>query len=79
MSIFCTSMKVWDKVFNQFVVIDGPRFEAPTWNLAEEILEKEGYRWLTIIGELVSEIPCKKDSFTPDWDNQIDYKKIQQN
>lgn len=79
MPIFCTEMKVWDRVFNQFVTIEGQRIEAPTWQLAEEILIKEDLRWLKITGELIAEIPCKKDSFEPDWKHGIDYKKIQQN
>ena len=79
MPIFCTEMKVWDIIFNQFVTIEGQRIEAPTWQLAEEILIKEDLRWLKITGELISEIPCKKKSFKPDWEHGIDYKKIQQN
>lgn len=79
MPIFCTEMKVWDRVFNQFVSIEGQRIEAPTWQLAEEILIREDLRWLKITGELVMEIPCKKDSFEPDWEHGIDYQKIQQN
>ncbi len=79
MPIFCTEMKVWDRVFNQFVSIEGQRIEAPTWQLAEEILIKKNLRWLKITGELVMDIPCKKDSFEPDCKNSIDYQKIQQN
>lgn len=79
MPIFLTGMKVWDRVLNQFVSIEGQRIEAPTWQLAEEILIKEDLRWLKITGELIAEIPCKKNSFNPDWKNGIDYKKIQQN
>lgn len=79
MPIFCTTMRVWDNVYSQFVTLDGPRFEAPNINLAQEQIEKEGYRWLTITGELISEIPCKKESARPDWKMKIDYQKIQQN
>lgn len=79
MAIFCTTIKVWDNVFNELVTIDGQRIEAPTWKLAEEIIEKEGLRWLTITGELIEEIPCKENSFEPDFKNAIDYQKIQQN
>lgn len=79
MPIFCTTMKVWDKVYNQFVTLDGQRIEAPTWKLAEEYIKANDLRWLTITGELIAEIPCKKHSFEPDWENKIDYQKIQQN
>ncbi len=79
MPIFCTEMKVWDRVFNQFISIEGQRIEAPTWQLAEEILIKKNLRWLKITGKLVMDIPCKEDSFEPDWKNSIDYQKIQQN
>lgn len=79
MPIFCTEMKVWDNVYNQFVKLDGPRIDAPNWELAEQQIKSRELRWLKITGELISEIPCKKDSFEPDWNNQIDYQKIQQN
>lgn len=79
MPIFCTQMKVWDNVYNQFVTLDGPRIDAPTWELAEEDIKSKELRWLRITGELIMEIPCKKDYSEPDWENGIDYQKIQQN
>lgn len=35
--------------------------------------------YLTVIGELIAEIPTKKDGITPDWDNKIDYENTSSN
>ena len=79
MPIFCTKMQVYDRVHKQLTWIDGPRIDAPNWSLAEEKIIKDDLRWLIIYGELVSEIPCKENSFEPHWKKEIDYQKIQQN
>lgn len=79
MPIFCTQMQVFDQVNKEFVWIEGQRIEAPTFKIAEAIIKNKGLRWLVITGELICEIPCKDDGVTPDWDNKIDYQKIQQN
>lgn len=56
----------------------GEYVEAPTWALAQQWCnENKGY--LKVVGELESEIPCKGDSFEPDWENEIRYSAIQNN
>ena len=56
----------------------GQNVVAPTRNLAQEwCYENAGY--LKVIGELVSEIPCKEGTYKPDWANEIDYEKQQLN
>lgn len=79
MPIFCTTMQVLDNSLGELITIDGMRIDAPSWDLAEQFIYTEGYTWLTITGQLVAEIPCSDDDFTPDWEHGIDYDKIQQN
>lgn len=56
----------------------GENVYAPTAELAQQWCdENRGY--LKVIGELVAEIPCKAGTYKPDWENQIDYEKINSN
>ena len=79
MPFFCTQMQVVNQKTKELVWIDGIRIEAPTWELAQEIIDNENYHYLVITGQLVKEIPCKKGSFEPDWKNAVDYDKLNQN
>lgn len=79
MPFFCTKMEVVNQETKELVWIDGFRIEAPTRELAQEIIDNENYHYLIITGQLVKEIPCKKGSFEPDWNNAIDYDKLNQN
>jgi len=79
MPYFCTQMQVVNQKTKELVWIDGMRVEAPTLELAQEIIAKENYHYLIITGQLVKEIPCKEGSFEPDWKNAVDYDKLNQN
>lgn len=79
MPFFCTQMQVVNQKTKELVWIDGMRIEAPTWELAQEIIDKENYNYLIITGQLIKEIPCKEGSFEPDWKNAIDYQKTNMN
>ncbi|WP_312306218.1 hypothetical protein [Chryseobacterium sp.] len=79
MPFYCTQMQVVNQETKELVWVDGMRIEAPTWELAQEILDKDNYHYLKITGKLVAEIPCKKGSFEPDWKNAVDYDKLNQN
>lgn len=72
-------MQVVNQKTKELVWIDGMRIEAPTWELAQEIIDKENYNYLIITGQLIKEIPCKEGSFEPDWKNAIDYQKTNMN
>jgi hypothetical protein len=56
----------------------GDEVQAPTYELAQQWCDNnKGY--LKVIGELVAEIPCKKGTYEPDFDNMVDYETIQNN
>lgn len=57
----------------------GPNIEAPTQELAYEYCQNNGLGYCYIGDELVMEIPCKKGTYEPDWDNAIDYENTQNN
>lgn len=79
MPYFCTQMQVVNQKTKELVWIDGMRIEAPTLELAQQIIDKENYHYLIITGQLVKEIPCKKGGFEPEWKNAVDYDKLNQN
>lgn len=79
MPFFCTQMQVVNQKTKELVWIDGMKIEAPSLELAQEIIEQENYHYLIITGQLIKEIPCKEGSFEPDWNNAIDYTKLNQN
>ena len=47
--------------------------------MAREYCENNGLGYCHISDEVLSEIPCKKGTYEPDWDNKVDYDKIQNN
>lgn len=56
----------------------GETVTAPTFELAQEwCYLNRGH--LTVIGELIAEVPCKPNSTTPDWDKKIDYEITNKN
>lgn len=78
MKIWCTEIKALDPHTGELTTWCGENVTAPSWELAQEWCDNnKGY--LKVIGELVAEIPCKKGSYEPDWDNMTDYENIQNN
>lgn len=79
-------MKTWTtKIFAKCAVTGemtefcGQNIEAPTRQLAHEYCQNNGLGYLHISDELVMEIPCKPNSFEPDWDKAEDYDLPQNN
>lgn len=78
MKIWVTEIKALDANSGEIKTWCGDNVEAPTWELAQEWCDvNKGY--LRVVGELVAEIPCKKGTFEPDFDNEIDYENIKLN
>jgi len=46
---------------------------------AQVYCERHGLGYLTVIGELVAEIPCKEGTEDPDWDNMLNFDNITKN
>ena len=78
MKIWCTEIKALDAKTDEMKTWGGDEVEAPTFELAQKWCdENKGY--LKVIGELIAEIPCKKNTYEPDFNNTIDYEKQQLN
>lgn len=78
MKLWCTEIKALEASTGEMKTWGGESVEAPTWGLAQKWCdENKGY--LKVVGELIAEIPCKKGTYEPDWNNMIDYENIQNN
>lgn len=78
-------MKLWCTEFKAICARTGELKEyvgenVPGLNMTDAqnwCYENRGY--LTVVGELVAEIPCKEGTYKPDWDKKMDYENIQNN
>jgi hypothetical protein len=57
----------------------GPDIKALTEQHAKEYCQNNGLGYCRVIGELVMEIPCKKGTYEPDFNNAVDYEQSQLN
>ena len=78
-------MKKWATIFyainsvsGELEKFGGKHVKAPTYELAVAWCRKYAIH-LHVIGELVAEIPTKKDGITPDWSKKTEYEKTMQN
>jgi hypothetical protein len=79
MKKWLTELRAIDPGTGELKTWCGPDIEAPTATLAREYCDNNGLGYLTVIGELLVEIPCKEGTNEPDWDNMVDYEKEQLN
>ena len=78
MNIWLTEIKAIHPHTGDMLTWGGDNIEAPTWKLAQQWCdENRGY--LKVVGQLVSEIPCKEGTFEADWDNMTDYENASNN
>ena len=73
--VFCTELKAVDPRDGKLKNWCGPNVPA---NSIEEAIEyvTNNCGWLTVTGELISEIPTKGDSFDADWAKEVNYWEI---
>lgn len=75
---WCTKIQALEAATGEMKTWDGGYVEAPTMELAQQWCDQnKGY--LKVVGELIAEIPCKKGTYEPDWDNMIDHDTISKN
>ena len=75
MKIWVTEFKALDAKTGELKKWCGENIHAPNFELAQEwCYTYAGH--LTVVGELVMEIPCKKYTYSPDFKNTIDYEII---
>ncbi len=79
-------MKIWGTTIYAKCPFDGiikeyggPNIKAPSRQLAFDYCQNNGLGYCHIQDEIVMEIPCKKGTHEPDWDNAIDYDAQQNN
>jgi hypothetical protein len=78
MKIWVTEFKAPDARTGEIKTWCGENVKAPTHELAQQwCYENRGY--LMVVGELISEIPCKPGTYEPDFENEIDYENINNN
>ena len=73
MKIWCTKIKAIDPLDGIMKTWCGDNVYAPTEEGAKKWC-KENKGYLEVDGQLVAEIPCKKGTLIPDFDNMIDYE-----
>ncbi|MCL4638947.1 MULTISPECIES: hypothetical protein [Olivibacter] len=54
----------------------GPYITAPTMEAATLYCQKNGLGYCEVTGQLISEIPCKENSYTPDWVRRVDFDNL---
>jgi hypothetical protein len=75
MKLYTTELKAIDPHDGQLKTWMGEYIEAISFQDAQNYCEQHGLGYLKVIGELVKEIPTKKDG-TPDWNNSTDFENI---
>lgn len=79
MKLWCTEIKALDPRTGEMKTWCGDDIPALSASLAQQWLDNNYKGYMKVIGELVTEIPCKEDTYEPDWDKMIDYENIQNN
>lgn len=74
MKKFLTELTAIDNKDGELKKWCGPNVEAICFADAEAKIADRGY--LTILGPLIQEVPCKEGTFDPDWDNAVDYDNL---
>ena len=77
--IFSTYIKAISPITGELLLYSGQNIESISKECAREFCEHNGLGYLHIGDEAVCEIPCKKGTFKPDFDNEIDYENIKLN
>ena len=75
MKKFTTKIKAIDPTDGEMKTWNGPRIDAISFKDAEYFCQENGLGYCEVDGILVSEIPTKPNSITPDWKNRKDHDK----
>lgn len=79
MKTWVTLIKALDPVTGLMKTWSGPNVPGINHDDATRYCQQNELGYCQVIGELVAEIPCKKGTHEPDWENQIDYEIIKNN
>lgn len=76
MKKWVTEIRAMDPCTNEMKAWLGPYITAPTWEDAIAYCQRNGLGYCKITGQLISEIPCEDDSFTPNWAGRVDFDNL---
>ncbi len=79
MKLYTTEIKAIRPSDSELITYRGPHVPGISFEDAQSYCEKNGLGYCKVDGILIAEIPCKKDSFEPDWTKMIDYENTQLN
>lgn len=79
MKTWCTEIMAIDPIDGEMKKWIGPNVPGTTQKDAENYCQHNGLGYCKISNLLVVEIPCKKGTYEPDFENQIDYEIIESN
>jgi hypothetical protein len=75
MKQWCTEIKAIDPIDGEMKKWCGPNVPGISQKDAERYCQINGLGYCNIVGELIAEIPCKKGTYEPDFENTIDYEQ----
>lgn len=75
MKQWCTEIKAIDPIDGEMKKWGGPNVPGISQKDAEQYCQANGLGYCSINGELIAEIPCKKGTYEPDFENTIDYEQ----
>lgn len=76
--LWCTEIRALNPHTGEMTTWAGDNVEGISFEDAQKWCDNnKGY--LKVIGELIAEIPCKENSFEPDWEKKVDYENTQNN
>lgn len=73
MDLYATILKAIDPKTGELASYMGPNVPGISFEDAQHYCDTNGLGYCQVYGLLVAEIPCKKGTNEPDWDNRIDY------
>lgn len=76
MHLYVTTIKAISSSDGELHSYIGPNVPGISVKTAQEYCENNGLGYCKVDGILVSEIPCKKGTYEPDWENKIEYGEI---
>jgi len=76
MKKFVTELRAIDPKDGVLKTWCGQHIQVISIKDAQNYCEQHGIGYLKVIGELISEIPTKKDGITPDWNKEINYENL---
>ena len=73
MKLWTTTIRAINPITEELTSWCGPHVPGINEIDAKRYCQENGLGYCEVDGELIMEIPTKKDGITPDWNNSIDY------